>query len=353
MRTHLSSKWGALSTATLVAVGLIAFATGRPEEPKQPAVKPVPAGGRILLMRGEGFTLLAPDGKELAAAKLGPQDAISSGAWLSPDGKQLAYLIHFGDSERQPRVMVRDLNGGKFATAIDVNAMYLLWAKDGRSLTATSYLAEPWSPLKVEHLRIDLVARTVSKLPWPDDVVPVEWSADGKRVVVIREGAARPTGHLGLMTADGKHVTDLATITLGERGWWLGIGHRLSPDGTKLLFSDIPPEGKDDPHGMTRRLYILDVAKKKTEVAGVPENATVFWSCWSPDGKKIAYTWRQRHADVVKKLAGKQVADPDDVAVQTEAFLIVADADGSNARTIASGKADTALDMPLLAIDWR
>ena len=98
----------------------------------------------------------------------------------------------------------------------------------------------------------------------------------------------------------------------------------------------------------------MDLAtKKKTEVAEVPENATVFWSCWSPDGKKIAYTWRQRHDDVAKKLADKQVPDPADVAVETEAFLIVADADGSNAKTIASGKTDNALDMPLLAIDWR
>jgi Tol biopolymer transport system component len=153
------------------------------------------------------------------------------------------------------------------------------------------------------------------------------------------------------MTADGKQVTEL--IDLRSADDWSGAGRRLSPDGKKLLFADAPPEGPDR-HHLNRRLYVMDLATKKvTEVSEVPENATVFWSCWSPDGKKIAYTWRQRHDDVVKKLADKPVADPGDVAVETEAFLIVADADGSNAKTIATGKTDNALDMPLLAIDWR
>lgn len=355
MRTPVLSKWS-VPAAVLIAVGLVVAASDRTDDPKQPLVKLVPAdaptpGGRLLLMREDGLTVFSPDGKELLAAKVGPKDAVGIGAWLSPDGKRVAYLVFFGESERHPRVMVRDLDGGKFATAIDVPALYLLWAPDGRSLVATSYLEEKWSPVKTEHVRIDLTARTVTKLPWPDDIVPVDWSADGKSVVVVREGKARPAGHLGLMTADGKTVTELTALR--DANDWSGAGRRLSPDGKKLLFADAPPEGPDR-HGTARRLYVLDLATKKTtEVGGVPLNATVFWACWSPDGKKIAYTWRQRHADVVKKLADKQVPDPADVAVETEAFLIVADADGSNAKTIASAKTNNALEMPLLAIDWR
>ncbi len=346
-------KWWGF-TAVSVAVGLAAFATGRTEDPKPPAPQPIPTdatpGGRILLMRDDGFAVLTPDGKKLLTGKLGPEDASISWAWLSPDGKRMAYLIHFGDTERQPRVMVRDLNGKKFATSIDVNAMYLLWTPDGRSLIATSYVTEIWEPLQTEHFRIDLATQTVSKLDWPDDIVPVDWSADGKSVVVVRYGK-RPTGNIGLMTADGKKVTKL--IDLRDANDWSGAGRRLSPDGTKLLFGEAPPEGPHR-HGMARRLYILDnTTKKVTEVREVPENATVFWACWSPDGKRIAYTWQRQHTELLKEWAKKPVLDPEDYNRETETFLMVADADGSNAKTIASGKADNVLAAPLRAIDWR
>jgi len=79
----------------------------------------------------------------------------------------------------------------------------------------------------------------------------------------------------------------------------------------------------------------------------------VFWCCWSPDGKRIAYTWRQRHNDRIKEWSKKQVLDPADVEVETEEFLIVADADGSNAKTIASAKTNNALAGSLQVIDWR
>jgi hypothetical protein len=353
--TSMPSRWWTVPGTMLFSVCIMATAADRAGPPKKPPLpgpaKARPTAGRILLMRGDGFALLNPDGKELLAAKLGPEEAASGWGWLSPDGKRMAYLIGFGNTERQPRVMVRDLDGGKFATAIDVNAMYLLWNQDGRSLVATSYLAEPWSPLKTEHVSIDLDARTVSNLRWPDNIVPVDRSADGKTVVVIREGKTRPTGHLCLMTSDGKQITELTTIDASVNG---GIGRQLSPDGKKLLFSDTPPEGKDDIHGMSRRLYVLDIStKKKMEVAWVPLNATVLWSCWSPDGRRIAYTWRQRHAGVVKALAGKLVPEPADLEVETETFLIVADADGSNAKTIASAKTNNALEVPFQAIRWR
>ncbi len=353
MRTPVSSKWWSIPAAILIAAGIAAFASP-PEDPKQP-IRPVladttSAGDRLLLMRERELTILSPDGKKQLAVKVGWEDAVTARGWLSPDGKRVAYLVNFGFEERQPRVMVRDLDGGKFATSIDVNAMYLLWTPDGRSLVATSYVTELWEPLKTEHFRIDLVTKKASRLDWPDDITPVDWSADGKSLVIVRYGE-RPTGNLGLMTVEGKTVTKL--IDLRDANHWSGVGRRLSPDGKKLLYCDAPPEGPDR-HGMTRRLYVLDIATKKvTEVRDLPENATVLCACWSPDGKRIAYTWRQRHGDLVKEWSKKQVLDPPDVAVETETFLIVADADGSNTRTIASEKANNALEVPLLAIDWR
>ncbi|HYH65552.1 MAG TPA: hypothetical protein VD866_12720, partial [Urbifossiella sp.] len=219
------------------------------------------------------------------------------------------------------------------------------WARDGRSLVATCCEPGEANP-RAEHVRIDLATQTVTRLPWPADVVLVDWSADGRHVVVAREGETLATSRLALMTPDGTRVTDLTTY---DGRAWGGVA-RLSPGGKTLLYSDVPPGATDNRHGMTRRLYALDVAtKRKAEVAGVPLNATVFWCCWSPDGKRIAYTWRQRHA----ALAGKEEVSGEDAAVETEMFLIVADADGSNARTVASVKTGDARGMPFEAIDWR
>ena len=42
-----------------------------------------------------------------------------------------------------------------------------------------------------------------------------------------------------------------------------------------------------------------------------------------------------------------------DVQTPTEAFLMIADATGRNARTVASARGDNAINMILGAVDWR
>ena len=67
---------------------------------------------------------------------------------------------------------------------------------------------------------------------------------------------------------------------------------------------------------------------------------------WSPNGKRVAYTWKQNHLDLLKK----EELPP---GIETEAFLIVADADGKNAQTVSSAKADNWINPILVSIDWR
>src|SRR5262249_11663010 len=151
-----------------------------------------------------------------------------------------------------------------------------------------------------EHWRIDLTARAVKKVDWPASVRPLEWARDGKSVLVFRFKDKEL--HLARMSPDGKTLTDLTKL---EDDHWVQMEPRLSPDGRRVLYLDMPPgkKGKDD-SGMLPRPYVYDVAtKKRTEVADVPLNAMVFYCCWSPDGKKIAYVWRQRHETLEKKSA--------------------------------------------------
>ncbi len=42
-----------------------------------------------------------------------------------------------------------------------------------------------------------------------------------------------------------------------------------------------------------------------------------------------------------------------DAQIETEAFLIVADADGKNAKAVASAKLENAINMIFGTIDWR
>ena len=124
---------------------------------------------------------------------------------------------------------------------------------------------------------------------------------------------------------------------------------RLSPDGKQVLFLDADPENDKDAHkwGMSARPYLLDVAtRKRMPLGDFPTNAQATGVAWSPDGKRIAYTWKQNHPELLKK-------DQLFPSVETEAFLIVADADGKNARTVSSAKVDNLINPILVSIDWR
>lgn len=86
-------------------------------------------------------------------------------------------------------------------------------------------------------------------------------------------------------------------------------------------------------------LSLIEVATGKvTKVEDLPLNGEVQGFAWSPDGKKIAYAWRQVHEGEPKDRAEKE----------TESFLVVADADGKNAKTIREFTADDTLGR----IEW-
>ena len=51
----------------------------------------------------------------------------------------------------------------------------------------------------------------------------------------------------------------------------------------------------------THRPYVLDVKTKTVEpLADFPENGWLWGVAWSPDGKRVAYTWQQLPEEVLK-----------------------------------------------------
>jgi len=113
------------------------------------------------------------------------------------------------------------------------------------------------------------------------DVSPV-WSPDGKRIAF--ESDRNGFWQIFLMNVDGSNVIQL---TDDKADQWIGEPYNLglnlwSPDGNKLIFSQIIP-GEED--GM---LYIID-ANGENKKPLVNEAGKYSSPSWSPDGKHIAF----------------------------------------------------------------
>jgi RNA polymerase sigma factor (sigma-70 family) len=156
--------------------------------------------------------------------------------------------------------------------------------------------------------------------------------------------AEKKTAKLILSGRETRELTELKT----PPGF---IVARFSPDGKKVLFTDGDPARKDaHKWGRSHRPYVLDVeTKARTPLADFPENGQGIGVTWSPDGKRVAYTWTQLHAE----LLAKDRISGDDARRETEGFLMVADADGRNAKTIATDKAAFSGNLTLGHVDWR
>jgi Tol biopolymer transport system component len=96
---------------------------------------------------------------------------------------------------------------------------------------------------------------------------------------------------------------------------------------------------------------VVDVTTgKAAPVEGVPPNAHIQGFSWSPDGKTIAYAWREIHA-----------RDPNDVPmmavrpavpIETASSLVVCDPDGKNEKTIATEKGSAQWLVTIGHVDW-
>ncbi len=318
-----------------------------------------PAGpGTLLLARKDKLVALTPDGKE-GDEMTAPKDTGLSGAgWLSPDGTRAAFLV----TENQPpsdtppadpwpyKVVIHKLGADKPSATIDLPSYdrpIACWSPDGKKLAVSKMTArEP--EVVFENALLDPDTGTSEPLALPAGTRVLDWSRDGKTFLVQGYDPKAKKSRLGLAAPGDKEVTPLCDLR--DHPWFRAAG-RLSPDGKRVLFIDADPEDKDARKwGMSGKPYLVDVATKKREaLAEFPENAQCVGVAWVPDGKRVAYTWKQLHPDVLRK----DMLSGDDAQVETEAFLVVADADGKNAKTVASDKIDNAVNPIFGSIDWR
>ncbi len=313
------------------------------------APRPLPKGpNKILIHKSGKLVLLDPDGKNEAVVFEPPSGSPQAvDAKLSPDGTRVAFLQRVGKIEDTPpgqvqrRKLVVHPTGGKGPVidgpVIDTDAgceMYV-WSPDGTKLVACAVAHKGNDLPEVTHLLVDAGTGKATALKLPSNHVVTGWLPGDKLLSTSMAGTnAAPRLRLHLMNLDGiehKALTDEKAL--------VGFGVP-SPDGTRVLCKGVPPETE----ARWRTFVLLDAATgKRAPVDGIPLNAELRGFCWSPDGTKIAYTWRQVHDGTTQERLMKE----------TESHLVVADPDGRNPRTILTEKAESQWVDTLGIPDWR
>ncbi|MBA4068096.1 MAG: hypothetical protein C0501_31225 [Isosphaera sp.] len=335
------------ATSTTVAVfGPLSPTPGQPA-PK-PAGKPLPQGpNRLLLWRDGTHALIDPDGKnEKKAAgdrEKGDRERGAVGARLSPDGKTFAFLVKSKAGEGSPPTLhVRALDDKGPGTDLGAECQTFCWSPDGAEFACSDFTdtADPWEAPKATHFVLDVKTKEKKPLKLPADHLLTDWSRDGQYFLTMRvvRDKEKPQMRLYLMNRDG---TEHKALTDEKQFSALG---RLSPDGKRVLYRLLTLPKEKDKGQPKQELAVFDIPTGKAAAVGdTPLNGEIFGYCWSPDGKRIAYTWREVHE-------GK----PEDVrAKETESFLVVCDPDGKNQKTIASEKGQGQWILTIGHVDWR
>lgn len=359
LRMMLLSKLKLVPVALALAAGAVAaVGGGRADEPKPAAkadppkaaaaakpagAKPLPKGPNKILVYASGhLTLLDSDGENPKRVSEQREAGALPGTItrLSPDGTGYATLIQVdkpgetpeGQSPRRS-LFVRKFDEPEPGTDTGVQCQSFCWSPDGTRLAVSEFVDGRDKLPESSHHLVDAKTGAKTALNLPASHIVGGWTAADKLVTMSVAGTPEaPVAKLHLMNLDG---TEHKAVTDGTKPTLMGLP---SPDGRQILAVqfEVPKKGT---------LVLVDVATgAAVPVEGVPENASeppVF--CWSPDGKKIAYVWREKHEGDPKELIEKT----------TESHLVVCDPDGKNAKTILTEKGQGQWVISLGAPDWR
>ncbi len=325
-----------------------------------PAPRPAPAGpNRIVVSRNWGLIALDPTGKNEATVLPETLRYHTRMFVVSPDGKRVAGPKSSVDGihDKHPGVWVFIHEGGEGGrlTAVEGEGEgehTVAWSGDGTQL-AVSAVAEGATPKDTTNTHFLYTPATKARTPvkLPDNHVIADWSRDGRFFLTteFRFGEPRPPTGVWVMNRDG---TPRKRLVAANVSWHPS---KFSPDGTRVLAARFVAPDEDEKEndrldnlGLDTRflrvqLVVIDAATATaTPLKDTPLNVDIMGFCWSPDGKRIAYTWRERHPPAA-----------DGADRETQSHLTVCDADGGNQLTILTERGHSESVVALSGVDWR
>jgi RNA polymerase sigma factor (sigma-70 family) len=369
---------GVVASAALAA-GLLAGPTPPPPAPARPAgpaadppkaapVPQAPAGlNRIVVWRKGELVGIDPDGKNETTLLTGPDGLYPYGFAVSPDGKRVAVFERTpaptpDDARPSYRVSVRELGSDERRPLLgdmgEAGAGVLSWSGGGTELAAACMSVRVNEKQEQTHVSSDCfilnpVTKARTSLALPADHALTDWSPDGRYVLTLKYAVGANVGTAGLWLVNRGGTVNKPLTEDGARA----MLSRFSRDGTRVLATLVrptpeTPEQKKDREAKGRlptqgtELAVIDVASGRVAwVRGVrPGGAALLSSCWSPDGRRIAYTW-----------AELDQTETNPTEREARYNLTVCDADGGNPRTIlsATGRGREPSLVVLGGVDWR
>jgi hypothetical protein len=306
--------------------------------------KPLPKGpNKLILVRNGRLSLIDPDGKN--ETKI--DEKLGKFQWdikLAPDGKSVAMLVREDVVAGAPMppsssLHVRGIDEKEPAIDLGVKCKTFSWSGDGTEIVCSEFEDDDDKLPEAKHFIINAKTKAKEALKLPKGHIINDWSRDGK--FFLTTFLPGKEIRLYLINRDGtvnKALTDDKQFA---------INGRLSPDAKRVLFMDttLTIDSKDKPDELKLDLAVLDVATGKvTKVQDVPVNGELQEGyCWSPDGMKITYVWRELHKGTTEERQSKE----------TESRLVVCDFDGKNAKASVTEKGAGQWLVTISGVDWR
>jgi hypothetical protein len=298
--------------------------------------------GRLLVGDETKHLILAPDGKKLGELAGLPGTSRLVGQAISPDGKRVALIMQ--ESPPKDRadellryVIIRDIDGKGTESKVEVKAQNMAWTVNGKLLVVEIESLKDLKARKFTTWLVNVDANAKTRLDLPESAQALALTPDGKNCLASTNDASKGKIHLSLISLENKKITHLTEINEESSSSRLP---KLSPDGLQILLVDEDGEeeiGKDT-YLVITRLFVFNLKTQKRErVEGQDRKTTIHSYAWSPDSKRLVYSWERRELDLSLLKDGKIKLDVD-VGKETEWHVTVADANGKNARNVHSAK---------------